>query len=135
MGPSQLKRILIVEDDLALKPFWESVLQRCFKNWELEWAISGEEAKNIIQRSREEYRPFSLVISDIFLAGADTGLDLMTSDEFIQSKAKFILVSVVNEEKVKENYYDIICNNTVMTKPLNAPECARTIKEVLHRVS
>jgi response regulator of citrate/malate metabolism len=126
-------RVLVVEDDLSLQPFWSFVLHRCFEKLSMEWAISGEQAKKIVQKANVEGDPFRLVISDIFLAGAETGLDLMGSREFIQSHADFILVSVADEGKVKDNFMDISNLVPVMTKPLNAPECEKVISVLIEK--
>jgi response regulator of citrate/malate metabolism len=127
------KKVLVVEDDLALQPFWQSVLERCFKKFDLQWAISGEEAKTILQNANEKGKPFDLVVSDIFLAGSDTGIDLMESKELAQSKTNFILVSVADEKRVKDHLHASIQNGAVMSKPLRPSICEKTINTLMHK--
>jgi response regulator of citrate/malate metabolism len=127
------KKVLVVEDDLALQPFWQTVLQRCFKKLDLQWAISAEEAKLMMQKNNEKGAFYDLVISDIFLAGSETGFDIMESEELAQSRANFILVSVADEKRVKDHFISVTSNGTVMSKPLNASECEKTINALVKK--
>lgn len=118
-------RILVVEDDLSLQPLWAAVLARCFEKPEIEWTISGEEARKMMRHSVEVGNAYDLVISDIFLSGNDTGLDIMASEELSACQAKFVLVSVAEEEKIRGNFP--VRERVVMTKPLRVDECVKTI--------
>jgi len=126
-------RILIVEDDLALQPFWNIVLKRCFKEWTSDWAVSAEEAKRMMTQARHEGVPYSLVISDIFLAGSETGLDLFNAKDELQTSIKFLLVSVAEANRVKDSVDEFTGDSAVLTKPLNLPKCERAINQLLNR--
>lgn len=134
MQPSSI-RILIVEDDLALQPFWNIVLKRCFKKWTSDWAVSAEEAKRMMSQALHEGVPYSLVISDIFLAGSETGLDLLNVKDTMQSSMKFLLVSVAEADRVKDNVDGLNRDSAVLTKPLNLPKCERAITQLLNQGS
>lgn len=129
MGPSSF-RALIVEDDLALQPFWKIVLKRCFQECELDWAVSAEHAKCMIQQSERIGTPYSLIISDIFLAGSETGLDLLKSEIESQTATKFLLVSAAEADRIKDTL-GWISDSVVLTKPLNVPKCERAIYQLL----
>lgn len=128
MKPSPI-RVLIVEDDLALEPFWKIVLKRCFEKWTSDWAVSAEEAKRMMSQALHEGVPYSLVISDIFLAGSETGLDLIQDQE--PRAPKFLLVSVAEAERVKDNVARF--DGAVLTKPLNLPKCERAIAQLFNQ--
>lgn len=131
MELAQPQRILIVEDDLALQPFWDVVLKRCFHVWHSDWAVSGEQAEKMILNARKSGLPYSLIISDIFLAGSRTGLDLIRSNRDSQSSTRFLLVSVADESRVKNAVIDLTAMKVVLTKPLNVPKCERAINELV----
>lgn len=119
------QRVLVIEDDLSLQPLWTAVLKRCFGSPEIEWSVSGEEARKMMKSSTDMGCPYDLVISDIFLSGNDTGLDIMSSQELALTGAKFVLVSVAEEEKIRGNFP--VKERVVMTKPLNVNDCVKTI--------
>ncbi len=123
-----MQRVLIVEDDLALKPFWDIVLKRCFTAWRSDWAVSGEQAQKLIAKAEESNAPYSLIISDIFLAGSLTGLDLIRTNG---QAVKFLLVSVADDKRVESAVFDVHAARTVLKKPLNVPKCERAINELV----
>ena len=87
----------------------------------------------MITQSNEEGLPYSLIISDIFLAGSETGLDLLESQSRTHGTSKFILVSVAEADKVNDTVAEWTKPNVVLTKPLNLPKCERAITQLLHR--
>lgn len=120
-------RVLIVEDDLALEPIWNIILRRALKGVSLDWAISSEEARKMIRAAKESKKPYGLIVTDIFLSGEETGLDLLSSAEMEKTRAKVILVSATEEAKIKEHFAEADKVETVLPKPLDVGECARAI--------
>lgn len=118
-------RMLVVEDDLALQPFWELFFRRTYGRFSLDWAISGEEARRLIHQAHEEKRPYTVIVTDLFLAGAETGLDLIESSEVKDSHATIILVSSIESEKIQHHYKQITGDHLVISKPLNLHKCER----------
>lgn len=130
MDLQQEGRVLIVEDDLALQPFWSVVLKRCFSTWHSDWAVSGEQAENLISKSYTQNLPYQLIISDIFLAGSITGLDLIKHRPQ-DCQTKFLLVSIADEVRVRSAVTQSRIPNVILTKPLNVPKCERAIFDLL----
>lgn len=124
------KRILVVEDDLALKPIWEHILRRQFTDYHLDWAVSCEEAQKLVSSSIVHESPYSLIVTDLFLSGAGTGLDLVRFLARAVKSSPIILVSVVEEYALREKYGDLLQNMQVLTKPISVPQCDRALDKI-----
>lgn len=114
-----VKRVLIVEDDMALKPIWDKFFRLFSDSLNLEWAVSCEEAIKMVQLANETNEQYFLVISDIFLAGSKTGIQLVNSPEVVTSKAKTVLISAADREDIISKYGHIVPNTIVISKPFN----------------
>lgn len=114
-----VKKILIVEDDMALKPIWEKFFRLFSDRLSLEWAVSCEEAIKMVQQANDSGEKFFLIISDIFLAGSKTGIQLINSPEVIASQAKTVLISAADREDVIKNYGKDLPDTLVISKPFN----------------
>lgn len=125
------KKILIVEDDLSLRPFWSLVFDRIAPRSRLDWAISSEQAQRLIEDSTRNQRPYDVIITDLFLAGSGTGLDLLESDAAKKSPAKKLLVSVADAKDIKDGFIPSGSDVTVLSKPLDIPRCTKVIEGVL----
>jgi DNA-binding NtrC family response regulator len=127
-----IKKILIVEDDLSLRPLWEVFLSRRFENISIDWVVSCEEALKIVDSANKESKPFFLIITDIFLAGSGTGMELLASDAVAQSGAKTILVSAVDRDEIIEKFGHLLPHTEVMTKPIDFRKYERVIGNILN---
>lgn len=114
-----VKRILVVEDDLSLKPLWESFFSRRKQEIQMEWVVSCEEARKIVKKSNSEGTPFFLIITDIFLAGSGTGMELLQSPEVASSHAKTVLVSAADRHEILSKFGHLMPNTEVISKPLD----------------
>lgn len=130
---ADVKRILVAEDDLSLWPMWNVIVKRCIPSAEVRWAVSSEEAKRLINESFEDDMSFDVVISDLFLAGSETGLELLRSDEVVRSKASTVLVSMAEIENLTENYQSLLPQTIFITKPLNVVKCERLMSPIFSR--
>jgi response regulator of citrate/malate metabolism len=126
------KKVLIVEDDLSLRPLWENFFKYRTKNVDLEWAVSCEEAIKMVRSSNQQALPFFLIITDIFLAGSGTGLELLCSDEVIKSRARTILVSVADSNEIIQKFGHQIPNSEVMSKPFDFKKYDPIINNILN---
>jgi CheY-like chemotaxis protein len=124
------KRILVVEDDLALKPIWEHILRRQFTDYHLDWAVSCEEAQKLVSASIVHESPYSLIVTDLFLSGAGTGLDLVRFLARAVKSSPIVLVSVVEELALREKYGELLSNMQVLTKPISVPQCDRALDRI-----
>lgn len=131
--------ILIIEDDLSLRPFWSSIIRRCLGDHNLiDWAISSEEGKNFVVRRRQKdegkgHQPYDLIISDIFLSGSETGIDFFTSEAIRKIPTGKILVSVADKKLISENFEKDLQDVQILSKPLHFGECkAAILKSLKH---
>lgn len=121
-------KILIAEDDMALKPLWETFFRKLGRPVSIHWTVSCEAAIKILEIDAD----FDLIISDIFLAGSGTGIDLLNSPEAHRSRAKKILISAVDKASVLEEYPSDIGNVQVISKPFNGKQYEPIITGLLN---
>lgn len=114
-----VKKVLIVEDDMALKPIWEKFFRLFSNQIHLEWAVSCEEAIKMVQFANNNATNYFLIISDIFLAGSKTGIQLINSPEVNASHAKTVLISAADRKDVIAKFGHIVPNAIVISKPFN----------------
>lgn len=127
-----VKKILIVEDDLSLRPLWEKFLKFKMNNISMEWAVSGEEALKMITQQNENKTPYFLIIADIFLAGSKTGMELITSDEVAKSGARTILVSAADRDEILKKFGYLVSDAIVLSKPLDFKKYEPIFRKILN---
>lgn len=109
------KKVLIAEDDMALKPLWEAFFRKLKQPVSIQWTVSCEEAVKLLEKDND----FDLIISDIFLAGSGTGIELLNSPEANRSRARKVLISAVDKASILEEYATDINDVAVISKPFN----------------
>lgn len=129
MQVEDLKRILIVEDDLALKPIWHELFADIPA--QIVWAVSYEESLKIIEQMQRKKENFDLLITDIFLAGSGTGIELLTSDSVKSSPTKTILISVVDKSEIIHEYGHLLPKTHILTKPLKIVPSRKLVRSIL----
>lgn len=127
-------RVLIVEDDLSQQAFWGSIVGKCLQSIEIDWAVSGEEAKRMFEESAI-HRPYQLVISDLFLAGGETGFDLLELANQLRLSQLFILVSAAEEGRLLAKTRHIQIPHVVLSKPLAVRRCERAINDFFQPIN
>lgn len=127
----KIKKILIVEDDLSLRPLWENFFRYRTQDVDLSWAVSCEEALKMVQLTNKDKAPFFLIITDIFLAGSGTGMELVTSEEVQKSGAKTVLISVAGRDDIIREYGHQIPTTHVISKPLDFKTYEPIINNIL----
>lgn len=118
-----LKRVLIVEDDLSLRPLWENFFKNNAVKILLDWAVSCEQAIVMITDKNKQRKKYHLIVSDLFLAGAGTGIDLMRSKPVLDSGAKTVLVSSASRDQLVSQFAHMIPETEIITKPLDLKKC------------
>lgn len=126
-------RVLIIEDDLAYKPLWADILHRNLGSnmAEIHWAVSAEEAKVQYENSIDSGELFDFIITDLFLAGSDTGLDFVENILANDSEAPpVILISSVDKEEV-EGIVDLASHRIeVLSKPINVVQFKNALSRI-----
>lgn len=128
-----VRRILIVEDDLALKPIWEKFFKLMATNAVIDWAVSSEEASKMINLANEAGASYFLIISDIFLAGSKTGMELINSSEVAKSKAKTVLISAADSDEVVEKFGHLVQDTIVISKPFDFKKYEQVFRKIFEK--
>lgn len=121
-------RVLVVEDDLSQQAFWGGIVKKCLGSVEIDWAVSGEEAIRLM-KSCAKQRPYRLIVSDLFLAGSETGIDLLELANQFQMNSLFILVSAAEESRLFEKTKHVQIPQIVLSKPLEGRRCEQVIQD------
>ena len=115
------RTVLIVEDDLALRPLWEKVFSSINKGIRVDWATSAEDAESLIRFKYTHGQPYHLVIADISLEGKETGIDLW--NKYGEEVSNFAVVSALPISNY--DFYTAIDfgHPPYFKKPLSAKVC------------
>lgn len=135
--PKDLKqfkpRILIVEDDLTFEPLWEAIVDRAERNAKIFWATSESQAEQMILNAFENNQKFDLVITDIFLSGSMTGLDLWQKFSKVLH-GRIIVTSGIEYQKFLALFDQVDIRPLFLQKPLILHECIGAIYNSLNEV-
>ncbi|MEK2689941.1 hypothetical protein [Bdellovibrio sp. GT3] len=129
MLDTEPRRFLIVEDDTGQWPLWESIIRSGFPNARIDWETSEAGAEALLRHSFHTEKPYDLVISDVFLDGDDTGIDLWS--RYGEASDHFVFVSSMSLGNF-DSLLQSVRNTTdqlpfYLQKPLQVQKC----KEIL----
>ena len=126
------KSLLVIEDDLSMIQFMDTVLDDMKPGLEWEYVTSGEKAIDLIRRrgqARGGEAPYSLVLTDIFLEGEMTGFDVWLDSMQLFPRMPFVITSSLTFDR----YFSILrgINNcpVYLPKPLTVGRCQSVIQE------
>lgn len=125
----QHKKVLIVEDDLAFRPFWQAVFEDRGPTLRIDWATTQEEAETLLRAGYKHNQPYDLVISDIFLEGEGTGVDLW--NRYGEEAKHFIFVSgkPLSPEELRSSLS--FGQPAYLQKPLSLEQCRQVVSPAL----
>lgn len=126
-------RVLVVEDDITFGPIWSYILHKANKCAILDWSMSVFDADEKIMSMKKEGKSYDLVISDIFLSGPRTGIDLWQRYRQ-QFHDNIMLVSAIEEAKMNK-YFQGYQTPTYLQKPLDVPLAIQIVSNLLRRHS
>ena len=121
-------RILLVEDDSSLHDAWDVLVRSLPFRCVLLRATSLRAAEHLLAAARQ---PFDLIISDVFLAGDATGIDLWKRHG--HEAANFLFTSSVTEQSFARLMRSENKSFSFMAKPLDLRKCAYTLACWAHR--
>ena len=127
------KSLLIIEDDLSVIDFFQTVLDHLRPGLHWDYATSAEEAMDLIydRGIKSPTAPYSLVIADIFLKGSKTGFDSWLDCIEQYPDMNFIITSSLPQER----YLSILSGfdncPTFLPKPLTMGKCRAALGEYL----
>jgi len=126
-------RFLVVEDDESQWPLWENILKTSYPNAEIDWETDEAGAEALLRHAFQNEKPYSLVISDIFLEGPGTGIDLW--NRYGEAAAHFIFVSSFSMRN-----FDALMNSLphppdglplYLQKPLSPKVCKEAVEALV----
>lgn len=121
-------KVLVVEDDKSQWPMWENILTSIDKNVELEvdWTTTAEDAQKLICQAFSKELPYDLVVSDVYLEGSGTGLDLW--NRYGEATHNFIFVSgaALNQNEILKNLD--FGSPVFLKKPISVERCKTILK-------
>ena len=127
----QPKSLLVIEDDLSMIQFIDTILDELKPGLEWDYVTTGEEAiEKIRRRGRTRgANPYSLVLTDIFLEGEMTGFDVWLDSMQMFPAMPFVITSSLSFDR----YFSILkgVNQTpvYLPKPLTITRCQSVIEE------
>jgi DNA-binding NtrC family response regulator len=119
-------KILVVEDDITQESFWTAIVERADRKAELFWATSELEAEAKIMDAIQKGQEFDLVITDIFLSGPKTGIDLWNKF-FKRMGRKIIVTSGISYQKFFQYFNKSDIRPIFLQKPLVPHDCIGAI--------
>lgn len=119
-------RILIVDDDTTSEILWRLIISKIDKCAQISWATSFNEAENKIKMIKESNLNYDLIITDIFLSGSNTGIDLWRKYNKHYG-GKMILVSAVDPDKLSQHMNEKKEKPIFFHKPLDFDKCIKAI--------
>lgn len=127
------KSLLVIEDDLSMIEYIDAVLEELRQGLEWEYVTSGEAALKLIHRRSFICgdSPYSLVITDIFLEGDTSGLDVWLECQQKYQAMPFAVTSSLSHER----YLSILQGTTncpvYLPKPLSIDRFQHLFNEYL----
>lgn len=116
---------------MSLSPLWMAILRRCDPMAEVKWAVSCEIGQNMIREANSKGHSFDVVITDLFLAGSGTGIDLLSSQDVQQTGAVTMLVTVAEQANVRDYFKKLPPETVIVTKPIHLMKCEALIGSLI----
>lgn len=126
-------RILIVEDDLDLTVLIDHVIRSIDPTIVADWVTSAERAVALIYkrlRTRPE-RPYDLIMTDVFLEGSSTGLDLWRLCAAHLPRVPLVLTSALPLTKLINSLGQTAAKPLVLAKPFFPDDCRELLLKLL----
>lgn len=126
-------RILIVDDDITSGTLWNMIISKVDEHAHISWATSFTEAEQKIQTATDSNLNYDMIITDIFLSGSNTGIDLWHKYHKLFN-GKIILVSAVDPDKLSEHMSGNDDRPIFLHKPLDITKCINVINGFAHPI-
>lgn len=116
-------KVLLVEDNPFFQNIWNSILLRALHEYQLDWAVSESAASKLMSDTT-----YDIIISDIFLSGSKTGVDLWKKTD--PKLSRFIFSSGISCEKFALFAHEEHLPYFFIEKPLNVDHCVNLISAI-----
>lgn len=124
-------RVLIVEDDRACETILKQIIRSVDPNAKVDWVESGEAAALTLVQERTKGSPYNLVISDLFLAGKLTGVDVYHIYQQFAPLPPMVITSSLPIPRFLERMRDETEIPPYLPKPFYAEECRQIVKRYM----
>lgn len=127
------RSVFVVEDDLELSAVIDRILISIDPTLKLEWATSAEEAISTLERKSKNTanNPYDLMICDIFLEGARTGLDLWKYCHAQYPDMKIVIISGMELDKLTSLLDSDEPAPIFLSKPFSVSDCSNLLERLL----
>lgn len=119
-----MQKALLVEDDSVMAALWRHVIHQVIPEARIETVETGEKAELLLTKGR-----YDLVVSDIFLKGKKTGLDLWQT--IASQSIPFVLTSAISKTWIGQTLGGAVPVPPYVQKPFHFRTGAQTIRNVL----
>lgn len=128
-------RVFVVEDDIDLSTVMDRILKMIDPKVHIEWATSAEEAKaRLLSRSASGHRaPYDLMIVDIFLEGAENGLDFWKLVKTHFPDVPLVITSALPVDQYLHHLGVDAGLPPFLAKPFTVNECKQLLKSILRK--
>jgi DNA-binding NtrC family response regulator len=127
------RTIFIVEDDIELSAVIDRILLSINSSLKFEWVTSAEEAIKILEKKANSKmgNPYDLVICDIFLDGARTGIDLWKYCQTRFPKMKILITSGIEYDELISLLNTKDATPLFLKKPFSVATCSNLLEKLL----
>ena len=122
-------RVLVVEDDEDLQTVLSFALKKIDAQMQIDWFTSAEDALEKLKAGMSDpsLPKYNLVVADIFLSKAKTGVDLWLACEKTRPKIDFLLISGMD----LGDFFKLVGNNVLPPPYLGKPFSPDRFREVV----
>jgi response regulator of citrate/malate metabolism len=127
----QALQILVIEDDQTLKPVVTAIIRKIRPEARIEWRTSVDQVLIEKRMNWRSLRAYDMIIADVYLPGAYTGLELWHRCRFNCPFVSFLIISGMTP---KQNEEQMSIHGTLpnfLAKPFDADTCTKVITGLL----
>jgi CheY-like chemotaxis protein len=136
VDPSQVKNILVVEDDKDLIEVLKVLMRDVFPEAKVQTANNIEEAMRLLnpgQFKPQVYLPYDLVFADIFLNGPGTGLDILRLCRTVYPGLHLLLSSAMPKSQLADLLKGEEVPHDYLEKPFSLEDCREKMRAAVYR--
>lgn len=127
-------RILVIEDDVTLRPFLTSVINKIDPSIQVEWECSvAAFLEHEKERPVPPWHKYDMVLTDIYMPDKSTGIDIWKYFRERSPLTPVVLMSGLSQHEFFKSMRNEIYTPPYLEKPLSGAECRRMIEGILDR--
>ena len=116
-------KVLLIEDNPFFLHIWNLIMSQAVHSFKLDWAVSEKAAAKLMS---ENY--YDIIISDIFLSGSKTGVDIWKTVN--PESCTFIFASSIAKSSFEKFVTDEDRPYVFLEKPLDIDNCVNIICQI-----